>query len=523
MKELNQQETIAYLIQRLLARVFAIVVGVVVIVGISLYLFTSYVAVVNDAGVVRGGSQRIVKQVLAGADASQTTQKIEGLLKDLGSRVHLGSFPGKRDAAEAYWNSEVKPAIAEYEQTKNPARLLEASETYFGKTNEMVEAAQTLVDVMAVLLYVLLAGFIAAVGLVLRRVYYTFQERVVNPLAALEDSVNKLANGHMTQKFSYPRQDEIGALYELLNKMRTAILGYVQDIEKNLNTMAAGDLVTTTDMKYIGDYEPIQRNINHIRQTLCAEMESMGDMAEQVAVSSGEVSKVSQSLAEGAMSQNESVQDLQNKIHATMAENAKVESFVEQARQSSRLTNDSIEMSRRQMDNVVAAMHDISAASEEIRSILGTLDEITGQTSLLSLNASIEAARAGEAGRGFAVVAEEVRKLAEQSALSTQNIQMLINKALAAIESGTKVVGTAAESLSGITENTEAVNKVIEQLHLQSLEQQKMMEQVNNLSRDILGVVTDNSAVSEECAASSNELSTFSDSLKDSVGKFRTK
>ena len=520
---MNQQETIAYLIQRLLARVFAIVVGVVVIVGISLYLFTSYVAVVNDAGVVRGGSQRIVKQVLAGADASQTTQKIEGLLKDLGSRVHLGSFPGKRDAAEAYWNSEVKPAIAEYEQTKNPAHLLEASETYFGKTNEMVEAAQTLVDVMAVLLYVLLAGFIAAVGLVLRRVYYTFQERVVNPLAALEDSVNKLANGHMTQKFSYPRQDEIGALYELLNKMRTAILGYVQDIEKNLNTMAAGDLVTTTDMKYIGDYEPIQRNINHIRQTLCAEMESMGDMAEQVAVSSGEVSKVSQSLAEGAMSQNESVQNLQNKIHATMAENAKVESFVEQARQSSRLTNDSIEMSRRQMDNVVAAMHDISAASEEIRSILGTLDEITGQTSLLSLNASIEAARAGEAGRGFAVVAEEVRKLAEQSALSTQNIQMLINKALAAIESGTKVVGTAAESLSGITENTEAVNKVIEQLHLQSLEQQKMMEQVNNLSRDILGVVTDNSAVSEECAASSNELSTFSDSLKDSVGKFRTK
>ena len=175
------------------------------------------------------------------------------------------------------------------------------------------------------------------------------------------------------------------------------------------------------------------------------------------------------------------------------------------------------------MDNVVAAMHDISAASEEIRSILGTLDEITGQTALLSLNASIEAARAGEAGRGFAVVAEEVRKLAEQSALSTQNIQTLINKALSAIESGTKVVGTAADSLSGITENTEAVNKVIEQLRQQSLEQQKMMEQVNSLSRDILGVVTDNSAVSEECAASSTELSNFSDSLKDSVSKFRTK
>ncbi|WP_255448821.1 methyl-accepting chemotaxis protein [Selenomonas ruminis] len=520
---MNKQETIAYLIQRLLAQVFAIVVGVVVVVAVSLYLFTSYVAVVNDAGVVRGGSQRVVKQVLAGSDASDTTQRVESILQGLGSRMHLGSFPEKRDAAEKYWMTEVKPAISEYQKSKDAAHLLEVSETYFAKTNEMVEAAQTLVDVMAVILYLLLAAFIAAVGLVLRRVYYTFQERVVEPLDSLEGSVNQLAKGHMSQKFTYPRRDEIGALYDLLNEMRTAILGYVQDIEKNLNTMAAGDLVSTTRMKYIGDYEPIQRNLNHIREALCAEMQSMGDMAEQVAVSSGEVSKVSQSLAEGAMSQNESVQDLQNKIHETMAENAKVESFVEAARESSRLTNESIDMSRQQMDNVVAAMHDISAASEEIRSILGTLDEITGQTALLSLNASIEAARAGEAGRGFAVVAEEVRKLAEQSALSTQNIQTLINKALSAIESGTKVVGTAADSLSGITENTEAVNKVIEQLRQQSLAQQKMMEQVNSLSRDILGVVTDNSAVSEECAASSTELSNFSDSLKDSVNKFRTK
>ena len=520
---MNKQETIAYLIQRLLAQVFAIVVGVVVVVAVSLYLFTSYVAVVNDAGVVRGGSQRVVKQVLAGSDASDTTQRVESILQGLGSRMHIGSFPEKRDAAEKYWMTEVKPAISEYQKSKDAAHLLEVSETYFAKTNEMVEAAQNLVDVMAVILYLLLAAFIAAVGLVLRRVYYTFQERVVEPLDSLEGSVNQLAKGHMSQKFSYPRRDEIGALYDLLNEMRTAILGYVQDIEKNLNTMAAGDLVSTTQMKYIGDYEPIQRNLNHIREALCAEMQSMGDMAEQVAVSSGEVSKVSQSLAEGAMSQNESVQDLQNKIYETMAENAKVESFVEEARESSRHTKESIETSRQQMDNVVAAMQDISRASEEIRSILGTLDEITGQTALLSLNASIEAARAGEAGRGFAVVAEEVRKLAEESAASTQNIQQLIAKALTAIDSGTKVVGTAAGSLSGITANTEAVNDIIEQLRRQSIEQQAKMEEVNRLSQDILGVVTDNSAVSEECAASSNELSTFSDSLKESVNKFRTK
>ena len=75
----------------------------------------------NDAGVVRGGSQRIVKQVLAGADASKTTAKIEGLLSGMSSRMHIGSFPARRDEVEKYWQGEVKPAIADYQQSKNKA------------------------------------------------------------------------------------------------------------------------------------------------------------------------------------------------------------------------------------------------------------------------------------------------------------------------------------------------------------------------------------------------------------------
>jgi methyl-accepting chemotaxis protein len=304
--------------------------------------------------------------------------------------------------------------------------------------------------------------------------------------------------------------------------MRQEILGYVQDIEKNLNTMAGGDLVTITDMKYIGDYAPIQENIAHIRRTLCQEMQSMGDMAGMVAVSAGEVSKVSQSLAEGAMKQNETVQDLQTKIQEAIDENAKVETLVNDALEARMQTKNSIAATQEQMDNVVKAMEEIGTASQEIRTILSTLDDISSQTALLSLNASIEAARAGEAGRGFAVVAENVRKLAEQSADSTQNIQQLISNALAAIDRGTEVVNKAAESLSGTSQNTAVVDEAFQKMKEQSLAQQGKMEEVGALSQDILGVVTDNSAVSEECAASSTELSNFSDSLKESVNKFRT-
>ena len=520
---MNSSETIAQLFKERLKKVSALVVAVVVVVMGSLYLFTRYTGVVNDAGIVRGGSQRVVKQVLAGADESKTVAAVEGKLTSIGGRMHLGSFPSERDACEQYWQKTVKPAIEQYKQDKNAAPLLEASETYFAKTNTMVDAAQFMVDIMAVILYILLIGFVAVVLLVLRRgIYQTFLDRVVEPLAALEESVQSMVRGNLSQRFDYSRADEIGAVYDLLRQMSKSLQSYVQDIDKNLSVMAGGDLVTVSDAHYVGDFQPIQENLQHIRATMCEAMQSIGRMADEVAVSAGEVSKVSQSLAEGAVSQNESVQDLQEHINSVIEQNEKVDSFVAEAKESAKHTRESVAASQAEVHRVVAAMQDISKASEEIRGILGTLEAITGQTSLLALNASIEAARAGEAGRGFAVVADEVRKLSDESAKNTQEIGALIGKALAAIESGIQVVDSAEASMGSITGATTKVREVIDNLQAQSHAQMDKLARVDKLSQNILSVVTDNSAVSEECAASSSELSNYSDALKENVGRFRT-
>lgn len=521
---MKSKESIASLIKQLLNRIFIIVVVVSVVMIASLYMFTRYTAVVNQAGVVRGGSQRAVKQVLAGQDGAEMISKIDTLISTLDGKMRLGKFPSSREKVESYWKNDMAGAISNYKNAdkKDPSEILDKSETFFTLTNAMVDDAQSVVDTLAIVLYILLIAFVVVTYFVVRSVNKIFADRVVEPIMELEGSLNDFAEGHLSNEFVYERDDEIGVLYGLLNNMREGLVGYVQDIDENLNVMAKGDLITKTGMEYIGDYVSIQDNINHIRESLCNEMRTLGELANNVAISSGEVSKVSQSLAEGAMSQTESIQDLQDKIHVTMEENEKVESYVTEAMKSSSNTKNSVEESKVQMNNVVEAMGEISKASEEIKAILVALEGITNQTSLLSLNASIEAARAGEAGKGFAVVAEEVRQLAEQSAKSTQDISALIANTLESIENGTKVVNVAADSLTGITENTDAVDNIIEKLKEQSDSQFGMMQEIGSLSSEILGVVTDNSAVSEECAASSTELSDYSDALKESVNKFVT-
>lgn len=163
---------------------------------------------------------------------------------------------------------------------------------------------------------------------------------------------------------------------------------------------------------------------------------------------------------------------------------------------------------------IISDISELEKESKAINSIIGTINEIADETSLLSLNASIEAARAGEAGRGFAVVSDEIRKLAEQSAEAGTKIGKIIiriqdrmSKTIETAERADDIVNYQAEALNTTVKVFEDIRNHVSTLARDLDTISSNMNGIETAKNDTMDAIASISATSNETEAASTELS----------------
>lgn len=345
---------------------------------------------------------------------------------------------------------------------------------------------------------------------------------VAAPLAKAVDRLKLLAEGDIHSEVPEPTEnDETKILLDCLSETMQDLNTIITDISSDLAELADGNFMINVDETYKGDFAQISDSFRDIVGSLSAALGEIDSNAESVRKGATDLAGASQLLAEGATDQASAIEeltatmtDISEKIH-TNAENAS------KAKKVVNGMNDQVSESNAQMKQSTEAMERIREASDKIAEIISSIEEIASQTNLLALNASIEAARAGEAGKGFAVVATQVGTLSEQSSEAAKNTKQLIQNAIQAVDDGTKLANSTAESLLLVVENAKTVGEAIDEIAIASEEQADATAQITEGVNQIAQVVESNSATSEESAAASQELSSQADLLKELVDRFK--
>ncbi|WP_160685538.1 methyl-accepting chemotaxis protein [Clostridium sp. C2-6-12] len=435
--------------------------------------------------------------------ANSNTSKIGEKVDDIGSKT--AAVEGK-----PYSSTFVEDGVEVYDvliPVHDGDKLLGAID--IGLSMKTVK--DTINNVLVIIIAISLVMFLIAAFILLK-----VSKGITNPLNKLVAAAGKIAQGDLRHSVEINSNDEIGILYESFDTMTN----YLKDT-----------------MKTIKDSSFEVRDMSA----------SLSLNSNQMTITTGDVTNSIQGVSEGTTHQASDLVDISNHILKLSDELDNIYNKINEVKQSSSLTEEKAIVGKKQIDILLKSIEEVKLSYHEqaikinnlnesvskVGNITNVINGISEQTNLLALNAAIEAARAGEAGRGFAVVSEEVRKLAEQSKESTEEIQRLIelisSETKDVLENSNNVTNLVDNQSSTVISTREAFNEMLNSLSNIGpyvSETNKSLETTMESKNSIIETMDNITAVSQETSASAEEIAASSEEMlanSEEVSEFAIK
>ena len=351
--------------------------------------------------------------------------------------------------------------------------------------------------------------------------------KIVRPIVPLTEAALMIETGVIDGEVSehlseIKSKDEIGMLAKSIEKAVHSIEHVASDTRKLSAAVEQHDLTVEVDAaQHNGIYREIMDVANRMFSQLRSIISEISVAADQVNSGAKLVADTSTALSQGATEQASSIDELSASFEEITSQTTLNAQNAQKTNELTGSIQDDADSGSTRMKEMLLAMEEINASSENIGKIIKVIEDIAFQTNILALNAAVEAARAGQYGRGFAVVAEEVRNLAGQTSKAASETTELIGNSIKKVAAGTKIAGETAGALDKIVEGVAQAGELVGAIAIASHEQAAALEQINEGIMQISQVVQSNAASTEESAAASEELSAQADSLRNSVSIYK--
>jgi len=467
-------------------------------------------------------------------------QKFNSAFKDSEDLKDINDFKANYEEYLKYWDKIDKDLaagkeVSEEDYNNLAAVAVKAEEALFKLKTYNVEKASSLYiesDSLYTRSRVTFLAIIGAIILVFSLFSYQFIRIIKLASKDMHDKLEVLATGDFTVDLETKDNNEFALLKRSLSKT-------------------------------IKEISAVIRKVKEVSDDIDLKAETLASTAEEMSVSSGNVSIAIEEVTKGTTSQSEDlieittvvanfgeqINEIIELIQGVEKSSETVGTMASDSNRSMQALVDAINQIRESFKGVIIQFNNLGEKINNISEMTDLINKIAEQTNLLALNASIEAARAGEQGRGFAVVAEEIRKLAEQSKTSSDNISALVSdteKSKDSMIEKTKVMSNELNEQITVVNNAinsferivASINDIVPKIQLvnssanfigsnkefilNNIEQASATsEEISASAEEIMPSSEEMVASTEEVVATAQELSKMTKGLRSRIDKFK--